>query len=56
MQEERKALHKNKTWDLVKLPNEKKALDASGCSLSSIRLMVLWNGTKPDLLRFYTNL
>jgi hypothetical protein len=24
MQEEMKALHKNKTWDLVKLPNEKK--------------------------------
>jgi predicted metal-dependent hydrolase len=28
MQEERKALHKNKTWDLVKLPNEKKVV---GC-------------------------
>jgi hypothetical protein len=24
MQEEMKALHKNKTWDIVKLPNEKK--------------------------------
>jgi hypothetical protein len=28
MQEELKALHKNKTWDLVKLPNEKKIV---GC-------------------------
>jgi hypothetical protein len=28
MQEEMKALHKNETWDLVKLPNEKKAV---GC-------------------------
>jgi hypothetical protein len=24
MQEEMKALHKNKTWDLIKLPNEEK--------------------------------
>jgi hypothetical protein len=28
MQEEMKALHKNKTWDLVKLPNENKVF---GC-------------------------
>jgi hypothetical protein len=28
MQEEMKALHKNQTWDLVKLPNEKKVV---GC-------------------------
>jgi len=28
MQEEMDALHKNKTWDLVKLPNEKKVV---GC-------------------------
>jgi len=28
MQEEMKAFHKNKTWDLVKLPNEKKVV---GC-------------------------
>jgi hypothetical protein len=28
MQEEMDALHKNKTWDLVKLPNKKKVV---GC-------------------------
>jgi hypothetical protein len=27
MQKEMKALHKNKTWDLVKLPNEKKVVE-----------------------------
>jgi hypothetical protein len=41
MQEEMKALHKNKTWDLVNLPNGKKVVGCSRYSLSSIRLMVL---------------
>jgi hypothetical protein len=30
---------------------ERRLLAASGCSLSSIRPMVLWNDTKPDLLQ-----
>jgi hypothetical protein len=51
MHEEMEALHKNKTWDLVKLPNRKKLVGCKWVSLSSIRLMVLWNDTKSDLLQ-----
>jgi len=51
MHEEMEALHKNKTWDLVKLLMERRSLAASGYSLSSIRPMVLWNDIKPDLLQ-----
>jgi len=51
MHEEMEALHKNKTWDLVKLLMERRSLAASGYSLSNIRPMVLWNDIKPDLLQ-----
>jgi hypothetical protein len=51
MQEEMKALHKEKTWNFVKLPNRKKVVGYKGCSLSSIRLVVLWNDTRQDLLQ-----
>jgi hypothetical protein len=47
------ALHKNKNWDLVKLPNEKKVV---GCKwVFTIKHKangsILWNDTKPNLLQ-----
>lgn len=41
MQEEMKALHKNDTWELIKLPNVKRAIRCKWVFIEKRRPMVL---------------